>query len=107
MKRTLRLLFLLLFFVSISEAQENEDTLLPYSWTHSVEMRTPPIELPPINIEALQAEDQINDRDKSLPWRYGVKRELQIDLLENAISWRIKNLGSWKISKPLESQILT
>ncbi|WP_114491296.1 T9SS type A sorting domain-containing protein [Candidatus Ulvibacter alkanivorans] len=88
MKRTLRLLFLLLFFVSISEAQENEDMLLPFSWTHSVEMRTPPIELPPINIEALQAEDQINDRDKSLPWRYGVKRELQIDLLENAI-WTI------------------
>ncbi|MBX2827150.1 MAG: T9SS type A sorting domain-containing protein [Flavobacteriaceae bacterium] len=39
-----------------------------------------PIELPPIDLAVLRAEDSINDLDKSLPWRYGVVRPVIVNL---------------------------
>ena len=45
-----------------------------------------PIELPPLNLDEIIAEDEINDLDKSLPWRYGISRPLVLDL-ENDGEW--------------------
>ena len=45
-----------------------------------------PIELPPLYLDEIIAEDEINDLDKSLPWRYGISRPLVLDL-ENDGEW--------------------
>ncbi len=78
MKKITFFFFLILFANSAFSQERSADT--PISWrTENIEEITP-IELPPLNLLALQKEDSINDRDKSIPWRYGVKRNLKIDL---------------------------
>lgn len=75
MKRSIVFVFLFLTFLSCF-AQEGNRT--PMSWNLSTR-NIDPIELPPLDLEALIAEDSINDLDKSLPWRYGVVRPLLLD----------------------------
>jgi len=78
MKKITFFFFLLLFVHNAFSQERSVDT--PVSWrTENIQQITP-IKLSPINLLALQKEDSINDRDKSIPWRYGVKRNLKIDI---------------------------
>lgn len=73
----LRLLLILSVLFSLSlQAQPLPDK--PVSWGLGLEDISP-IELPPLDLSQIIAEDSINDRDKSKPWRYGVLRTLSID----------------------------
>jgi len=58
-----------------------------------------PIELPPIDLEDIIAEDSVNDMDKSLPWRYGITRNVRLDLNENGI-WTVLPSGDriWQVA---------
>ena len=79
-----KLLFIVLILYSIiSFSQEDR---LPMSWEYNVRSTVTPIELPPIDLETIIAEDSINDLDKSLPWRYGISRPLVLDY-ENDGEW--------------------
>ncbi|MEZ4874095.1 MAG: T9SS type A sorting domain-containing protein [Flavobacteriaceae bacterium] len=57
-----------------------------------------PIELPPIDIEALAVEDSIQDLDKSLPWRYGIARPIVLDFSNG--EWTTLSNGSklWRVA---------
>jgi len=70
--------FLLLLSVPFF-AQENGE-VVPASWSENVESNVPPIVLRPLDLTTIKAEDSINDLDKSLPYRYGIKRELSLDV---------------------------
>ncbi|NND87703.1 MAG: T9SS type A sorting domain-containing protein, partial [Flavobacteriaceae bacterium] len=47
----------------------------------------------PLDLEAVQAEDAINDLDKSLPWRYGVERVINLDLENNGVWTQLETGG--------------
>lgn len=84
MKRTLLFfIFVALFQFSFSQESGRE---LPYSWEHDVRSTIETVRLPVLDLATVIAEDEINDRDKSQPWRYGITRPLTLDL---------QNTGTW------------
>lgn len=65
------------FFNAFSQGGE---IVLPKSWTLEIPINPEIINLPPLNLEQLAAEDAVNDLDKTLPYRYGVSRSIVIDM---------------------------
>ena len=80
------LLFILLISFSFLSYSQDQERTLPMSWEYEIRSSVSPIELPPLDIENIVAEDSINDLDKSLPWRYGISRPLVLDY-ENDGEW--------------------
>tara|TARA_B100000795_G_scaffold188846_1_gene143702 strand:- start:1549 stop:3198 length:1650 start_codon:yes stop_codon:yes gene_type:complete len=52
----------------------------PLSWELDLDITSEIIELRSLNLEAIVAQDAINDLDKNQPWRYGISRDLEIDI---------------------------
>jgi len=87
MKRSL--LFLLILILPILSFSQGNNQVLPFSWSENfndTRNTIDPIVLPPLDLETIIAEDSINDLDKSMPWRYGIKRPLMLDF-ENNGEW--------------------
>ena len=69
------------------------------SWNMQLRNTLTPIELPPLDLEALIREDSINDLNKNLPWRYGVTRPLQIDPDTHGEWTYLPNIGRiWQVA---------
>ena len=90
MKKTLLVVFLFLAFLSCF-SQVTEET--PLSWQLSIRSNVNIIELPPLDLEEIIEQDSINDLDKSLPWRYGISRSVQLDMNEGGEWTEIPNIG--------------
>ena len=58
----------------------------PLSWDLDLDTPAKIISLPALDLEAIMAEDALNDIYKNQPWRYGISRPLEID---------IASQGSW------------
>jgi lysyl endopeptidase len=61
----------------------------PYSWQNSKKMNQEDlhlVKLPPVNVQALQAEDAINEQLKMGPWRFG---------FNHTVSLNTSNSGTW------------
>jgi len=101
MKKIL-LFFLLFTFITTSYSQD-EDSVLPVSWSKEFKEQNrydiTPIVLTPLDLEAVIAEDSINDLDKSLPWRYGITRPIVLDF-ENDGEWTNLSSGGriWRVA---------
>lgn len=97
MKRIL--LFFFMFSVLFTSFSQDVNEELPISWSVDIDNEIIPIELPPLDLEAIIAEDLINDQDKSIPWRYGISRPLHLDF-ENDGVWTILDNGDkvWRIA---------
>ncbi len=80
------LLFILILIISNGLFSQEANRTLPMSWNYNLRSSIDLIELPPLDIESIVAEDSINDLDKSLPWRYGISRPLILDY-ENDGEW--------------------
>ncbi len=78
-------LFALLVFILQVTAQ-NSQRPVPESWNVSDIKRVAPIELPRPNLAPLQAEDALNDLDKSIPWRFGY---------DHFVDYGVSNAGEW------------
>ncbi len=71
----------------------------PISWNIEDTDEATTINLPPLDLLALHREDSINDRDKSLPWRYGIKRSLKIDVHKDGTVTYLDNGDKlWRIA---------
>lgn len=70
----------------------------PYSWSDKSSELNPshPISMPTLNLEELRAEDEVTDQFKETPYRFGVERDVNIDLLEAAQS---ENIGGMILHK--------
>lgn len=88
MKQLLLIAFIL--SLTFSFAQTN-DTDIPYSWKNTISTKAPIIELPPLDLLQVAAEDSINDLDKSQPWRYGITREINVDLTQDGVWTELPN----------------
>jgi len=89
MKRIL--LFFFLFSVLFTSFSQDMSKEMPISWSQNIENEILPIELPPLDLEALIAEDYINDLDKTIPWRYGVSRTLVLDFDKDGLWTTLPN----------------
>lgn len=90
MKRTLLFAFLFLTFLSCF-SQATEET--PMSWQLSVRSNVNIIELPPLDLGDITEQDSINDLDKSLPWRYGISRSVELDMSQGGEWTDLPNIG--------------
>ena len=52
----------------------------PLSWDLELDSPAKIISLPALDLEAIVAEDALNDIYKNQPWRYGISRPLEIDI---------------------------
>lgn len=97
MKNTiLSLLFALFFINSFSQISYGGE---PHGW----DSKAPPVyesyELPKIDLSKLQAEDEINDRYKDQPYRFGENVAVDLDI-QNSGSWtELENGdGIWRLA---------
>ena len=67
----IKLLFTLLFVTTLSYAQLIPEDVKPPSWSLNDLSELKPYKLSSFNLKKLQEEDKINDKDKSIPWRFG------------------------------------
>ena len=67
----IKLLFTLLFVTTLSYAQQIPEDVKPPSWSLNDLSELKPYKLSSFNLKKLQEEDKINDKDKSIPWRFG------------------------------------
>lgn len=89
MKRLL--FFFLLSCASFSFAQQ-WDKSIPVSWQWNLSSKkSPVILLPEINLENIAVQDSINDLDKTLPWRYGIVRDVTIDVKQRGTVTTLPN----------------
>lgn len=78
MKKTACILgFFLSFLISFSQ---ESGTNLPMGWDPDIYTYPPVILLWPIDMTEIYLEDEINDKDKNQPWRYGIPRKLNLNI---------------------------
>jgi lysyl endopeptidase len=83
MKKTLLFLFLFVFSGVFAQVTNQGE---PKSWGLTQLRNVTPMQMAEINLDALMAEDQINDAVLDLPWRFGT--EILVELNTN-------NSGAW------------
>lgn len=84
--------------INFSQAQVTNEGE-PLSWTMANRSLTEAVVMSPIDLEAIAAEDAVNDLKLDRPWRFGV--ELAVDLgLDNAGVWDVLPNGDrvWRIN---------
>ncbi|QXP79368.1 MULTISPECIES: T9SS type A sorting domain-containing protein [Winogradskyella] len=95
----LRLLFILLITSGICFAQAIPNDIKPPSWTKAKAIDLLPYKLPSFDLDKLQKEDEINDKDKSIPWRFG--HDIYVDHNFNDVGeWTTLDNGDriWRMS---------
>lgn len=70
------------FFAFLTAFSQESGTILPVGWNPEMDTSPPIIELEALDMEAIYKEDERNDLDKNQPWRYGIQRDLNIDLAD-------------------------
>ena len=78
--------FILLFALIFQVAAQNPQRPVPESWNIATIEKVAPIELERPNLAPLQAEDAVNDQDKSIPWRFGY---------DHFVDFGVTNAGEW------------
>ena len=66
-----KLLYLLVCFTALLFAQKIPDNIKPPSWNLDNLPEITAYNLPAFDLKKLQDEDKVNDKDKSIPWRFG------------------------------------
>lgn len=91
----------ILLFALSGSAQIEHESGSPISWTNfkSPIEGVPVIKMPAFDVEALLAEDKINDEEKLGPWRFGYPFETSYDL-ENSGVWHDLDNGErvWRLA---------
>ncbi len=82
----LKLLLTLLLTYCVAFAQEIPEDIKPPSWSLDNLTDLVPYKLPTFDLEKLLKEDEINDKDKSIPWRFG--HDIYVD-------HNFNNVGEW------------
>ncbi|WP_313114127.1 T9SS type A sorting domain-containing protein [Aequorivita sediminis] len=91
MKKTT--LFIILCFSFLYAFSQGDGEPLPVSWGLNMESTPNVVELPAIDLETIIREDQINDRDKSMPWRYGIEIPVRLDMQHDGLWTVLPNGG--------------
>lgn len=98
MKFNILFSFLIFLFVSIKLKAQVSNEGQPKSWELQNTKPISPIILPSFNERAIQIEDEINDKNLSIPYRFGYKFEVDYNL-QNSGTWETLPNGDriWRI----------
>ena len=98
MKFNILFIFFILLFVSVKLKAQVSNEGQPKSWQLQNAQQISPIILPSFNERAIQIEDEANDKNLSIPYRFGYKFEVNYNL-ENSGTWEILPNGDriWRI----------
>jgi hypothetical protein len=94
-----KLPYLLLFASLMAFAQQIPEDIKPPSWNLQNLPSVKPYKLPSFDLQKLQNEDKVNDKDKSKPWRFG--HDLYVDHDFNEVgAWTTLENGDriWRMS---------
>jgi len=101
MKKFIKIIFILLTLNFLQSQISTGGT--PKSIIIDLEKNIPTIILPIINLETLELEDEIEQMDKSIPFRFGTPFEVNYNL-NNSGEWTDTELGRiWRLSITSES----
>lgn len=92
--------FFFIFFVFALTvfSQEGSDQL-PKSWRLNLAETPELVHLTPLDLNYVIAQDSINDLDKSIPWRFGIERPLQLDMKHDGLWTDLADGGKiWRIA---------
>ncbi len=93
--------FFILFLVALTAFAQKPDRPQPESWktTTATLGKVPPIVLQKPDLSVLRSEDIVNDRDKSIPWRFGYDHHVNFGL-DNSGSWTSLPNGDriWRVN---------
>jgi len=78
MKKTL--LFFFFSFLFLNAFPQGDEENLPESWDFNLTKYPNIVRLPQLDFEIIKQQDSINDLDKSMPWRYGIERNVAINM---------------------------
>ena len=72
---------------------------MPQSWGLKLAVSPKLIQLSPLDLNFVHAQDSINDLDKSMPWRYGIERPLILDMQQDGLWTDLPDGGKiWRIA---------
>lgn len=91
MRKTILFFFSLLIVCTVF-SQEGGN-LVPQSWNLNLTKSPRLIQLSPLNMDPIMAQDSINDLDKSIPYRYGIERPLVLNMDEDGLWTDLPNGG--------------
>ncbi|MEM6699792.1 MAG: hypothetical protein AAF599_15425, partial [Bacteroidota bacterium] len=100
----MRLRRILLFTISILLFKGMNAQLsipdIPYSLQNQLDISNIPVEeMPAIDLEAIQAEDEILDNEPDLPYRFGIEHEVSLDMENSGIWIDLPNGGRlWRLA---------
>lgn len=86
-------LFFLGFFICLTAFSQGGDDDMPESWGLDLDMVPAVVSLPPLDFEAIIHQDSINDLDKSMPWRYGIERTVDLNMQSGGLWTDLPNGG--------------
>ncbi|WP_051285457.1 T9SS type A sorting domain-containing protein [Aequorivita capsosiphonis] len=86
-------LFFIVFFICFTTFSQGGGGDIPESWDLNLEVLPAVVSLPPLNFEAIIHQDSINDLDKSMPWRYGIERTVDLDMQSGGLWTDLPNGG--------------
>lgn len=87
------------FLMCVGASAQIHQGDLPLSWTYEIESPTQTIEIPSIDFSLIRSQDSINDLDKSLPYRYGLTVNLNVDFKESAHYTKLQDGGGlWRLA---------
>ena len=66
---------------------------MPISWGLTMEASPNVIQLPNLDFESIIQQDNINDQDKSLPWRYGIEVPVRLNMEHDGLWTVLPNGG--------------
>lgn len=95
-KSLLLFVFLSYTLVSFSQGAEN---LKPISWTRDFKETPEFVNMEPLDFGRILQEDNINDLDKSQPWRYGIQRPLSLNSSDDGLWTELEDGGKiWRLA---------
>ena len=63
------------------------------------------IEFPALDLEVLRAEDDVTDRYKEAPWRFGVEHDVALNAVEHG-AWTVENgYRVWRLAVHAEGAV--
>lgn len=85
--------------MSVNSFAQVTDLGGPLAWKSSFQnsVTVPVQKMQPVDMAAIEAEDAINDQDKSIPWRFGHKHSTSFNLTNSGV-WQVTPEGRiWRI----------
>ena len=91
-----KLLWMFLALCGLSIQASAQITYGGVPWTEGV--RPEPLTMPTLDLEALAAEDEVTDRYKEAPWRFGVEHEVSLNAVDHGAWTTEQGHRVWRLT---------